>query len=296
MSETLKRVKETLSGVSLSVRWWTPSRAARPQEQEAAAVAKQSRRVKVRKEVIDTKHPAWQSLVSCRTAIRSWFDYVTIPYVVTGQRLFLRERRQEIWDKVEVFATDLRTRAVALDDVRDELIAEAQESLGDAHDDSLFPVRWSDVFGIEIREHSIEPPSYLAYSNAEEYAREMQRTLSDLGTSMQRFESQCMAQMGESAARLAANLDDNGRVMSSNVESFQKVFARVAQMKFEGTAIFKQALGEAQEILDGVGADELRHNRGLRTETRGRLQTLMARFHGLQSTVAAKHQEESAPV
>ena len=50
-----------------------------------------------------------------------------------------------------------------------DILEGAQKLLRDAFDPSAYPTKWSDVFSLELREHSIEPPSYLMHTNAEEY-------------------------------------------------------------------------------------------------------------------------------
>jgi hypothetical protein len=290
---SLARIKETLSGASLEIHWWNPARACSTTEHATIADALalgNARRVRGRKTIIDTKTPTFAALTALRTAIRAGWEFRTLDYCVRGQRLFLRKRREEIWDWAAEQQSQAVDLACAMQQDRHAILATAEEDLGDCFDASLYPEDFGKEFAIEIAEHSIDPPSYLQHTNAEEYQRELQKGLYAIGASMQAFESQCFAQMGEAAQRLVANLS-GGRVMSANLDAFGKVFNRIGQMSFEGTAIFKDATAEAQAILDGVDVAELRKPGGVREETREKLQSLLARYQQLQEKVTEKHAE-----
>jgi hypothetical protein len=288
--KTLEEIKATLSGASMTLHFWRPEKACRKEERHAAAVALEAddRRIKARKEVIDTSHPAWRAAVKARTAARAWWDFSTFPCLVPGQRYFLRSRREELWAAAAEHGAALAKDGADLDACREELVAEARASLGRTFDPAAYPISWEAEFSVELREHAIDPPSYLAFTNAEEYQRELQRSLRDIEAGMRRFEQDCFRQMGEASARLLGNLQDGARIMGGNVESFRRLFSRVAQMQFEGTQVFRSALAEAQDVLDGVEPDDLRRSAGLRAETRERLEALIGRYQQLQGVVLAK--------
>jgi hypothetical protein len=300
--KTLEEIRQALSGASLTLHGWGPARAFRPAETKEAAVAvgAAAQRIRARKEVIDTTHPAWKSLVQAQGRAKAHFAWNTFPYVVDGQRLFLRAQREDLWSAIKHLGEDVRSAARKLDWHRAELLEDARHMLGRLFDPSLYPASWEDEFSVELREHSIDPPSYLAHTNAEEYKRELARTLSDVRASMEAFQQDTMRAVGDAAARLMANLEPGQRLMGSNLETMRKHFHRIMQMQFEGTVVFKEAMAEAQAIVEDVDPDELRHRAGLREETRGRLQALLARYQELQGKVQkkglAREEEQEAPV
>jgi hypothetical protein len=104
---------------------------------------------------------------------------------------------------------------------------------------------------------------------------------------MRAFERQLMAQLASATQNMAQNLG-NDRVLAPNVEGFARLFDRCAQMRFEGTEVFRRAMGEAKEIIDGVEVTELRASKGLRVETKEKLERLMGRYKQLQEAVAKK--------
>jgi hypothetical protein len=289
MSQSIQEIKELLSGASLTTHRWGPERRGSREESKRAAEAnevKKERRSKYMKTIIDTDTAEWRALTSACTYCATWFDSVTFPYL-HGQRLFYRERRQEILDEVGRLNGVVKARAGALDAKRQEILDEAKEAMGRSFDESLYPKSWAAIFWVEFREHNIDPPLYLQRDDAEEYKRELARRLGDIENSMKAFERQLMFQLASAAQGMAQNLG-NDKVLTPNVESFAKLFDRCAQMKFEGTEVFKRAMGEAREIIDGVEVSELRARKGLRAETKDKLERLMSKYHQLQEAVAKK--------
>lgn len=296
MSQTVEEIKQHLSCASLHRSGWTIERSAARSENVIAATAlkiEDPALYKGKKTIIDPKIEPWQEIQTIRNYAGKWWDYNTFPYVEEGQRLFLRERRAELWDKMKDLDTAIKSAAAKLDARRSEILTWAKKKLGDTYDESLYPKSWESEFSISLREHNIDPPQYLKREDSEEYKRELARTLRDIESSMKLFERQCYTQMGETAAALAANLGGNrNNGIGSNIESFRKLFNRVQQMKFEGTAAFKRAMKEAQEIIDGVEVDELRDDKGLRSNTKERIEALMKKYKDVQEAALKKAQKK----
>ncbi len=288
--DSLKQVQEALSGCSLTFHWWGILKVVDREDNETAAKAlnAESNAIRTQRRLIDTGLDEWKALQQIRSATKQWYDWRTFPYVVTGQRLFRKEMRDTIWSQVAQFAEELNTAANALNNRRADVIEWAKAHLGDAFDERLYPEDWRKSFALTIREHSIEPPSYLRHTNAEEYQQTLRRSLQDIGASMQRFESQCMAQVGSSVGRLASALTNGGGIREATVANMQDTFKRIMEMRFEGTAVFKSAMREAEDIVNGVSMFELRNSHGTREETRKKLEQLMARHKELAEAAVKK--------
>lgn len=288
--DTLKAIQEALSGCSLTFHWWGIMRTAdaRENEKAAASINADADVIRTQRRLIDTRMEEWKNLQQIRSAAKQWYDWNTFPYVVGGQRLFRRERREGIWSKVREYSVMLAEATARLTAKRPEIVDWARKKLGDAFDESLYPADFANKFSMEIREHSIEPPSYLRHTNAEEYQRTLQRSLLDIQDSMRRFESQCMQQIGQNIGRIANNIANDATVRESTVRNMQETFGRIAQMRFEGTAVFHEAMKEAEGIINGVTLFDLRNSKGTRDETRKKLEALMARHKELQQAVIAK--------
>lgn len=285
-----EEVLKLFSGCSLTFNWFGVLRSVDDEENEAAALAIEAdaRAVHTSVCIIDTKLPEYAALGKIRTAAQAWYDYNTLPYVVRGQRLFRRDRRQELWEGIEERKQVLTDAAKALNAKRGQILEWGKKNLGKAFDERLYPDDFGKKFNVQIREHSIDPPSYLAHTNAEEYKRTLQLTLADIGQSMQRFEAQCMQQVGVSVRTLTSQLGGDSPVRQTTIDGLMKVLNRVGQMKFEGTQIFKSAMDEARDIIDGVDVSDLRKPGGTREETKKKLQELLGRYQQLKEASVKK--------
>lgn len=288
--DTLKQIQEALSGCSLTFHWWGIMRATGKDENAtaAASINADADVIKTKRLLIDTKLEEWRDLARIRSAAKQWYDWHTFPYIVSGQRLFRREMRETVWGQIASYTTELATATTRLNAKRNDILEWARTKLGDAFDANLYPDDFASKFGMEIREHSIEPPSYLRHTNAEEYQRTLQRSLADIQSSMGAFQNQCMAQIGQSVGRIVSNIASDSTVRESTVKNMQDTFARIAQMRFDGTAVFKAAMEEAKGIVDGVTMFDLRNSAGTREETKKKLETLMDRYNELQTAALAK--------
>lgn len=285
-----KQVTEMFSGCSLSFPWFGTMRSVGTANNAAAAASIEAEEhvVHTTVTIIDTRLEEYKNLGRIRTAAQGWYDYNTVPYVVRGQRLFMRDRREAIWEGVKERREVLKEAASKLNNRRDDILAWAQKSLGKAFDANLYPKDFTDKFDMVIREHSIDPPSYLAHTNADEYKRTLELTLRDMGESMKRFEQQCMAQVGQSVQTLASQLNGDSAVRQTTLDGLLRVLNRVGQMKFEGTQMFNAAMSDAKEIIDGVEITDLRRPGGVRADVKDRLQALLARYAELREASTKK--------
>lgn len=286
----IETVKEMLSGVSLSTPVFGIEKKVDKAENDIAAEALAAKpdRIKTRRLLIDPEMEEYKDCTRIRTACRSWFASLTLPYPIDGVRLFRRDMRDQIWMDATSWAAQIEAAAMRLNEKRPQIIAAAKAELGKAFSEQMYPKDFRTTNSFDLREHSIEPPSYLAACNSESYKRELARQLSDIETGMQQFERQCMEQIGGNISRLVSAMNTGSNLHGSNLDQMRKAFARIATLKFEGTATFKAIMGEAREAVEGVGAVELRRPGGVRDETKAKLEALMARHKQL---LAAKKEE-----
>lgn len=278
---TLEQVKESITGACLRFSpWWVPAKTLTLDEREEAAEAMgaQPRYVKGQKSLIDTRHPAWARLEQFRRAVKQWWEMASMPYIIPNVRLIPRANRQAMFAKVAERAEEFQELVGKLQDAREELIEAARGNLGRAFDPTAYPSDFrTGRFKLSVMDVSIDPPSYLAATNAEEYKREMHKRLEYVQASLNLFENQMMRRLMEVAGNLINNLD-GGRIMSGNFVAAQQVFDRVANLNFQGTELFRQSLSRAEKILTGVTAEDCRTDSGLRADVCAELQAFVKEF------------------
>ena len=295
---TLQQIQATLTGGSMQIRWWNPVKGFAGNEISEAAEAMNADRevISARKKVLDIHHPAWKGVVGIRTQVRNWWDHNTLPYVFSGVRLLRIQNLPEMMTELATYTAELAVAVQALDAALPDLVERARDRMGRLFDPTVYPASFKGMFGFEFRERSIEPPSYLRHTNAEEYKRQLARSLEDIGASMKKFEAQCWNRLSDLTARLQQMTSEGGAVYGSTLSNFQKLFDQVATLNFEGTQCFQEALGEAREILDGVTPEELRASQGLRQEVYAKAGAMARRFEQLGSTVAEVTQDQGLAV
>lgn len=288
---SLEAVRETLTGASLQIHWWSPLKGLENDEKETAAASLEASREFLlgRKKILDDSHPRWKAVVNVRTRLRQYWDFATMPYCMQGVRMVLRAKKSEIFAKIEEFQAELSEASRQLDEVRYELIDTARRQLGRMFRAEYYPDTFQGKFTLEARERSIEPPSYLMHTNAEEYRRELERSLSDIQQGLAKFEQDCWRQLAGLAEKL--HLAMTGRLQGSSLENFAGLFDRVAFMNFEGSEAFKQALGKAQDILEDVSVDDLRKSSGLKGRIKADIESLVEEFGQLRSRVELANPE-----
>lgn len=283
--DTLAEVKKSLGGVSLSWSWMGVERMvqAKVNEKAASAIGANAKAVKTKRVIIDVSMPEWADLQKIRSGLNAEYNFMTFSYVIDGQRLFRLDTKEKLWSLVAGYKEELQKRAEKFQARRDDIIKWGKDNLGDAFDQSLYPDDFTKSFNVVLREHSIDPPSYLRHSDAEQYQQTLRQTLLDVRSSMLRFERECEARVAQSVGRVMNALTTGGPLHASNLENVQEVFKRIAMMKFEGTRAFKEAMTSAEKVVEGVDVDELRRSEGCRAETRQKLESLLARYKQLRT-------------
>ena len=283
---SLAEVKASLGGVSLSWNWFGVERMVgkAANAKAAAALNTTAGLIKTRRELIDKSMEEWKRLQEIRTGCTQTYNSMTFKYVIEGQRLFRLDMKEQVWSTVKKYQADLVEAAARFHAKRDDIIKWAKDNLGDCFDETLYPSDFTKFFSVTIREHSIEPPSYLRHTNAEEYQQTLRRTLMDVRNSMLDFEKQCSQQIGQSIGRVMNALTNGTALHESNLINVQNTFARIAMMKFEGTQAFKATMEAAEKVVEKVSIQDLRRSAGARQEVRDKLRNLLEEYKALRAT------------
>lgn len=282
--DNVASVLEVLSGCSLHWGWFGLQKQCEDDDNTATAAALegQSDGLKAVRILIDRNIEEWKDLVRFRSQVSAWYTFNTLPYVVHGQRLFRIESRAEITKTVATHAKELKRLADRLQAMRTQIVAWAKKRHGRAFDAGLYPENLASRFHLEWREHNIQPPSYLATTHAEEYKGELAKRLQEIQASMVRYERESIAKLAGSVNALLSACSGEGKLTEASVENVRKVLARTAHLRFEGTAVFKATLEDCKALVEGVSVEELRRSRGMKEETRQKLESLTAKYEGLR--------------
>lgn len=303
----LDRITHTWGAISLSFSpWWSPYRTFSKSEKETTARALEMEDETwisgPKKKIINTSHRAWKALNSFRDRVQGWWDWeATMPYVVSGQRLFVVKRREEILYTLDTYRGELLNLTQHLTNARRELLEETKKKLGSSFSEDFLPASWAGMFGMVTREHNISPPDYLLEVSEQAYREEVKRRLAEIQASGIIFESQCMERMAQAIYKITNVIEEiaepgqvgGGAYRSTNasISTVQGVLNRIITMKFEGTALFKKVMKEVDSIFQEVDAQGLRKDEGLRTSTKERLEKLVGSHKELSRILQEKNKE-----
>jgi hypothetical protein len=297
MSQSVKQLKEQLSSARMIPHQWGPDRAGSVAERDRAAEAnnvKKKNRYRTRKTTIDVEMAEWRDLKQAVSYASWWWEQNTFEYL-WGQRLFYRDRRDELWGEIRRLDGVIKKKAAALDGKRAEILAEAREALGDAYDESCYPAKWADVFSLEPVEFNLDPPSYLERDDQKEYKRQMLAVLGNVEHSQRQFEQQCYQRMAQVSYGLSQALGkEGGRGLGDNAKGMAALFDRVHAMRFEGTAAFRTCMQEAKALIEGVDFDEVKQDKEAREDVRRRLLEVIERHKALKEKVMERAKEKEA--
>lgn len=287
---TRDEVMATLSGCSLSFNLWGITQAMDRREHEAGAQAIKAKRkaTKMQKVKIDTDMPEWRTVQRCKSATQFWYDGMTFPYVVRGQRLFRIDMKADLWKGVADRQKELREAAKGLQKQRARIIEWGRENLGDAFDERDYPADFTDHFHVEIREHSISPPDYLATEDKRQFEAQI---MNDIRASMNAFERKCLDELGGYVGRVTGALQGGGAPRATTLNSMQETFNRIARMRFQGTTVFNNCVKDVQQIMDGIDPAELRRSHKAKDEAKAKFAGLLNRYKELASAVAEANKE-----
>jgi hypothetical protein len=289
--DTLKAIQEALSGVSFSFTGWGVIRQVDDVDNRTAAESLDAdpEAIRTQRLLIDRKMEAFLDMGRTKAAARKWLEFRTFPYCITNVRLFRRDQRDIIWEGAEEWQRELRRAATILNSHMEDIHAYGKRMMGRTFNADLYPKDFTEAYTMTVREVSIEPPSYLRYTNAEEYQRTIERTLTDIAASQRSFEQECTTQVGYSVGRMVEAMSRDGGVLrEANLVNMQRTFARIMRMKFDGTAVFKAAMAEAQAVVKGVTLTEMKKPGGVREATKEKLQQLLNRYKELKEAAAAR--------
>jgi hypothetical protein len=284
VSPTTSELRDQLTGSSLSFSWWSPLKVF---EQEhltttADALAADRDLIRARNYLLDPAHPSFRALTSLKGQVRAHWQYSTFPYILSGVRLARRENVRSLEAELQAMMADAGELAERLDDARDSLLAEAKRRLGRLFSTVHYPDSFVGLFTAEHRERSVEPPTYLAHSNSEEYKRQLAQSMRDIEASLQKFEGECWQRLTELTGRLSSMLEESEggkkRITEASLGAFRQLFDRTAQLNFQGSRVFTAAMAQTKQILDGVTAEDLRKPSGLRARVKADVDALVGKF------------------
>ena len=219
--------------------------------------------------MLDTSHPAFKAVTSVRTRVIAFWKSMSLPYPEPGLRLIRQDRIDDFAAKMQEFQQELSDAVETLDRHYGEMRATARQQLGSLYNAADYPESLASMFEISFDFPSVEPPEYLQQLNPELYRQECERVQRRFDEAVQLAEDAFATELAKLVSHLTERLSgaDDGQSKTfrdSTVENLTEFFQRFRELNVRSSEQLDQLVGQAQRVIRGVDAQDLRSDAGLR--------------------------------
>lgn len=260
--------------------WWGIKKSLTNQQKTDAAQAfgADGDALSASKRLIDTKHHAWKALCSVRSRARAYWIGHTLPFPEPGIRLLRRQAVEMFAHGMEDFKEELSAAVRELELHYAELRWSAQERLGSLYNTADYPVSLEGEFGMTWDFPSVEPPDYLRQLNPELYAAEQEKAAARFQEAIALAEQAFVEEFGELVKHLAERLTDgpDGKkaFRASSIDNLRDFFERFRTLSVRSNPDLDALVNRAQDLVRGIGPDQLRNQSSTRAVVREQMQTI----------------------
>jgi hypothetical protein len=266
-----QRLRRTAAAVRVLLHWWGVHRALTAQQKEefGAVTSADARFLTAGKKLVDIRHEAFRRLTSVRTRITSYWRGVSLPYVEPGVRLIHQADIAAFVHTMTGFREELHEAEGRLNEVYDEVKADARSRLGRLYNPADYPTEIRGLFDVEWDFPSVEPPSYLMRVAPEVFEEERRRVLGRFEEAVrlaeQAFATEFARLLSHLTERLASGENGERRVFrDSAVTNLSEFFQRFTQLNVLSSPELDALVEEARRLVQGVRPQQLRDSDSLR--------------------------------
>lgn len=298
-----QRLRATMAACRVRFTWFGTQKSLTPEQRAAAAEAfdADGQALRAGKQLLDTRHTAYRAVTAIRTRITDSWRGCSLPFPEPGVRLI----RQ---DQVDTFATTLTDLRAELHDAVhnldrhfDELKQAAAQRLGALYNPADYPATLRGLFDVTYEFPSIEPPAYLVALSPGLYQEEQARVAARFEEAVRLAEQTFLeefARLVEHLGERVTGVNDDGSpkvFRDSAVGNLLEFFDRFRQLNVRSNAQLDALVAEAQRIVRGVGAQDLRDSAGLRDRVATQLSQVQSALDDLLIERPRRRIVRSAP-
>jgi hypothetical protein len=239
------------------------------------------------KRLLDISHPAFKAVTAVRGKVIAYWKSMSLPYPESGIRLIRQDRIDEVTAKMREFQEELAEAVENLDRHYSDLKAMARQRLGSLFNAGDYPESLVGAFSIDADFPSVEPPDYLQQLNPQLYEQECQRVQSRFDEAVRLAEEAFTAELAKLVGHLTERLSgqEDGKpkkiFRDSAVENLTEFFGRFRELNVRSNEQLDQLVSQAQRVIRGVDAQDLRSNEGLRQHVATEMSRVQSVLDGL---------------
>jgi len=265
------QLRTTMAAVRVSMSWFGTRKSLTAEQKAEAAEAfnADAKFLSAGKKLLDISHPAYKSVTAVRGKVIAYWKSMSLPYPEPGIRLIRQDRINDFAAKMHDFQEELAESVQTLDRRYYELKDTARQQLGSLFDSSDYPASMTGLFGISFEFSNVEPPDYLQQLNPRLYEEECQRVQSRFDEAVRLAEDAFTAELAKLVSHLSERLSglEDGKqkiFRDSAIENLTEFFQRFRDLNVRSSDQLDQLVNQAQRVIRGVDAQDLRDNQGLR--------------------------------
>jgi hypothetical protein len=282
-----QRLRRMAAAVRVHFTWWGVHKTLTAQQKEEVGLTydADARFLTAGKKIVDVRHEAFRKLTSLRTRVVNFWRGLTLPYVEPGVRLIRQSEVEAFVHTMEGFRQELAQAVSDLNEVYDQLKADARQRLGRLYNPADYPADLEGLFAVEWDFPSIEPPSYLMRLNPDLYQQEQERITRRFEEAVALAEQAFIGELAKLVSHLTERLsgaDGERKVFrDSAVSNLREFFGRFQQLNVRSNEQLDALVEQAQRIVEGVGPQDLRDNEGLRQHVATQLSRVQSELDGM---------------
>jgi hypothetical protein len=274
-----QRLRTTMAACRVRFTWFGVQKSLTPEQkaQAASAFDAEGQFLSAGKRLVDTRHAAFRAVTAVRGKVDSYWKGMSLPFPEPGVRLIRQEKVEEFAATLADYRAELDDAVANLDRHYAELKQAAAGRLGSLFNAADYPESLRGLFAVQFDFPSVEPPDYLVALSPQVYEQERARVSARFEEAVQLAEQAFL----EEFARLVEHL--TGRISGPNDDGTPRVFrdsaignlsdffARFRDLNVRSNEQLDELVEQAQRVVRGVGAQELRDSDALRQRVAGQL-------------------------
>ena len=280
-SQLAQELRKNTTAVRVSFNWFNTRKTleSHHRSQAASTFGADKNYLSATQKLVNTRHPKFAALTRIKGDIVSFWKLNTLPYTEDGIRLINRSKIDAFEARMKEFREAFALAVDSLDQSLEEIREEAKNRLGSLFNPAHYPESIKDEFGFEWSFPSIEPPEYLASLAPGTYKLEQEKIEARLQEAVALAETAFISEFKELVDALSDRLQpgEDGKkkiFKESTVVNFQEFFKRFKELHLGSNADLEKLVVDAEKLLEGINAEELRSMATLRGQVKDGLKQI----------------------
>ena len=287
-SRSGQRLQQRMAAARLSFTWLGVRKTLTPEQKALAAetFGAQDSFLSAGKKLLDTSHPAFREVTAVRGQIQGYFRNVSLPYPEPGVRLIRQDQLTAFGEQLCVYRNQLTAAVTELDYRFGEMQAAARRRLGTLYNAADYPDSLLGLFSVDWDFPSVEPPDYLRQISPELYEQEQARVVARFEEAVQLAEEAFTGELAKLVSHLAERISGAGDgkpkiFRDTAVTNLHEFFERFRTLSVRSDADLERLVDQAQQLLQGVEPQALRHSSSARQQLATQLSAVQSSLDGL---------------